>query len=760
MNQLLKHNISSPINPYKVRNELTQKSITASFKEKNNSRCLQTIAKTFASLSLPYSLIETKEFRNMLEEFRGSSIEIPSSYLLVQKQKEIAHEMESRIIEKVTQNDSPISLAIDSWTNCRHSKVINLLLFHEGVPFFWDTIENIFERTNSSYMFKVLSPTIEYLLKMKVKIISVVMDNASTNIRFFELLKKEIPFLINIPCSAHLLQLCVNKILKLPSVKSIIDTMIHILDTFKSNNNYLLELRNLQASKFQTEDIKALIRPTDTRWSSSVAAARRLYLLRSYIKFILTDIPENTWDHLKELMNFLEPFEIATNILQTDSSTIYYFYKQYRVLLTFVREYNQKYLEFDKVEIHNILVSYWKKYIDTNLIIVSAMLSFDESYNTIFSGIEIIKAKDWFTDFAVQYLEFYYPDTLNVKKVILHQFSSFQGKTNEFSNLSYIVSKYKDEDKEQFDAKRIWYYYLSISKEFCNVVIALLSMPISEAAVERSFSLQSVVHRKLRNRLSKYNIRKEMLIAFNERSFSRNKYDERKSVEEILVANPVDDIDLFEYKANQSDPDPGLEFVSEDYTEASVPPSTSESLEYVSTASTTPLSSENFSSPLTYPSRNTKKKRDFLIFENVTNEFNEMHDFIVSYIESKNITRSTRWNDQQFLNLEYALSTWKFSQPVKDTTEIIKNKIVQELKRKDLAVKRAKTMKMSGDKPNFIDLAEETRICCVCTEIMTEDSWHNCHTCKLPMHGSVVCKKRELIVVDESDNLICNNCNV
>jgi hypothetical protein len=624
MDQLLKHNISSPINPYKARNELTQKSITASFKEKNNSRCLQTIAKTFASLSLPYSLIETKEFRNMLEEFRGSSVELPSSYLLVQKQKEIAHEMESRIIEKVTQNDSPISLAIDSWTNCRHSKVINLLLFHEGVPFFWDTIENIFERTNSSYMFKVLSPTIEYLLKMKVKIISVVMDNASTNIRFFELLKKEIPFLINIPCSAHLLQLCVNKILKLPSVKGIIDTMIHILDTFKSNNNYLLELRNLQASKLQTEDIKALIRPTDTRWSSSVAAVRRLYLLRSYIKFILSDIPESTWDYLQDLINFLEPFETATNILQTDSSTIYCFYKQYRALLSFVRKYDQKYLEFDKVEIHNILVSYWKKYIDTNLIIVSAMLSFDDSYNSVFSGIEIIKAKDWFTDFAVQYLEFYYPDILNVKKVVLHQFSSFQGKTNEFSNLAYIVSKYKDEDKELFDAKRIWYYYLSISKEFCNVVIALLSIPISEAAVERSFSLQSVVHRKLRNRLSKYNIRKEMLIAFNERSFSKDKYGEQKSVEEILVANPVDDIDLFEYKANQSDPDPELEFVSEDYPEASVPTGEPEPLEYVSTASTSSLPFVNFSSPLAYTSGNAKKKRDFVTFENVTNEFNEM----------------------------------------------------------------------------------------------------------------------------------------
>lgn len=789
---LAKHGATNIQNPYTKRKEATQSTIGDSFKSKNNSEAMKIIAKCFAILSLPYHMIEKEAFIDMVEAYRNSTLKLPSARTLRDSQYTIAAEMKKNIISRINGNEVPVTVALDGWTNCRHSKVINILLFHDHVPFYWDTVENAFERNDGNIMYKYVYPILKNLMDKNVKIIAITMDNASPNKKLYKLLREEMPMLLNIPCAAHVLQLCVRRILKLPEILPIIKWMMDLLNTFRSDQASLLQLRRLQAAG--DNEVKSLVRPVDTRWSSSVAAARRIYVLRNYINLIIPDIPEDNWKTLNMLVNFLEPFEKATTVIQTDNVTVYNLYKEYASLIRIVERYSITATIFNAAEIRNILIRYWKKYFNTNLVIITAILTFDESHTDFFDGTQIANAKTWFAEYAVKYLNQYYLTVDNPSRLIYQQFSSFQGCTNEFSNLKYIINKYKNEnqDKDNFDAKCVWYFYLSIAKELCCVVLAILSLPISEAAVERSFSQQQIVHRKLRNRLTPANIQKEMLIYYNSKSFQQEKPRSHVSIEDLDKMPEDEDLDLFEFKGmnfegEQKLPEENAMDEEDTTSEDEVDDIFKADYENINvkeqsircTAPIIILSSDSASSSSqntiipskkiddnllnkatsTNSSNSTStQKRKFVSVENVTAEYNEMQEFIKNYIISDNITSKTRWNEQQYANLQISLSKWQFQHKVKDALETIKTNIVKEIKKQTRLAKKQKNIKSSNTPDTeAIDLCNERR-CCVCDALLDEDNWHTCTVCGAPMHGKIICNKGGMIKLDGNDNLICDKC--
>ena len=54
-----------------------------------------------------------------------------------------------------------------------------------------------------------------------------------------------------------------------------------------------------------------------------------------------------------------------------------------------------------------------------------------------------------------------------------------------------------------------------LAPELGNVAICLLSLGISEASCERSFSIQQLTHSKVRNRLNEDIVQAEMRIRYN-----------------------------------------------------------------------------------------------------------------------------------------------------------------------------------------------------------------------------------------------------
>jgi hAT family C-terminal dimerisation region len=74
---------------------------------------------------------------------------------------------------------------------------------------------------------------------------------------------------------------------------------------------------------------------------------------------------------------------------------------------------------------------------------------------------------------------------------------------------------------------------LASSAELTQLAIALLSITASEAAVERTFSRQGLVHSKLRNRLSDRSVQSQMFFSFNTRALEHPDRDMSASWEEL-----------------------------------------------------------------------------------------------------------------------------------------------------------------------------------------------------------------------------------
>ena len=218
-------------------------------------------------------------------------------------------------------------MAIDGWTDVNSSKVTNVVILCGGVAYYWCSIVNSLSHNTAVWLKDSLIRVLTGIREEGLMFTAIVADNERVNRTVWEHLLVPFPFLIRSPCAAHLIQLCVNKALELPSIEPLFTSMECLLRQFRLKESRL-KLKNLQvANPIRTTTVNGipvlygLLRPQDTRWSSWLYAAQRLLMLRAYIDIVsLQDA--SFWSGLSELVAFLKPFQVATDVMQEDGSTL------------------------------------------------------------------------------------------------------------------------------------------------------------------------------------------------------------------------------------------------------------------------------------------------------------------------------------------------------------------------------------------------------------------------------------------------------
>jgi hypothetical protein len=195
-------------------------------------------------------------------------------------------------------------------------------------------------------------------------------------------------------------------------------------------------------------------------------------------------------------------------------------------------------------------------HVSKTAIICCARFSFHESYDAFLPD-EQADAQKWFFEWGKTYLIAHKLTSLaddEIAPVLMQQFGDFNLRRGCFSTIDTehnVLKKHHEKKMEQleerkrrrYDARQTW--SISIANELSILVIALLSITASEAAVERSFSRQGLIHSKLRNRLSDDNVEMSMFFAFNTRalehkerpngaSWKELKADDMKEATELL----------------------------------------------------------------------------------------------------------------------------------------------------------------------------------------------------------------------------------
>ena len=422
-------------------------------------------------------------------------------------------EIKENMIKNLISSKIPVTLALDGWTNVRSNKVTNLLLIANGISYYYASIENYNKQNNKEWLVSKISEKIDNMLDKGINLIALATDNEivmkSTSIE----LKNKYPILITIPCSAHLIQLCLKNICNINVIKSIISNIITITNNFKYKENKI-KLYNLQFKNDVNVPLK-IIYPTEVRWSSIIYTIERILKLKDYIKNIIKlNIKE--WDDIELLYNLILPIDKYTNIVQKDNATLYTVWSSFNNLIKFYKSSDiLEKLKVEKKDVVEIIDNYWNKYIDKTLICVLKLFCFDQT--TKISKNEI----NFITDWGVLYLKNNdYDFNENVtKKNLISQINKFIIRQGDFIKIEEYITEIKDDEDNStnisYISKLVWGRYIIEYCELSKVAIALLSICPSEACVERSFSILSDVHTLDRNRLSNDIIDAELSIKMN-----------------------------------------------------------------------------------------------------------------------------------------------------------------------------------------------------------------------------------------------------
>lgn len=647
----------------------------------DNSALFPALARLCAHRSLAHVTVEYEDFIEAALAIRNSTCRLPDRRQLRAAILAEAQSLRGRVIRQIRIfcRSSPISVAIDGWTNVNTSKVTNVVLICGGEAYYWCSIVN---GSNHNTAVWLRDPLVEILNGIKAQGLvfnALVADNERVNTTLWELLLAPFPFLIHSGCAAHVIQLCVLKALELPAIDPILTTMEGIIRQFRYKVHRLKLKHHQETQSGVVGSSLCLIRPCDTRWSSQLYAAERLFKLKTFIDLVL---PQTSlfWCELEQVIEFLTPFQVATDVMQKDTSCLYDIYRQFKTLLRHVKSVHTTSIFFDaKYDIGNIIMDMWEKHINMNAVICCAILSFDTKLDR---GLEerTGEAEEWFWDFAAKYsIAWNLSDSSNydeLRRLAKSEWGEFGARsaTSMFRRLDRDIADEEELAKAQersFNPRLVWYLHLRHSPVLAHAALALLSVAGSEASVERTFSAQGDVHTDRRNRMADEIVEAEMFIKFNDSTVKRmeewegemkSTTSKRRRKRQQTAARP-----------------PGRE-MDEDYEEEEGIPSIAgffkrpERKESVSEWKDERAEEQEVKEGKQQPIP-SRPVAPVIVSVTPPPATDEVQRFIEDYVSKHSIHSKFRWREYHISQLESSAAEWK-PQPMRDTVDVLKRKIM------------------------------------------------------------------------------------
>jgi len=408
-------------------------------------------------------------------------------------------------------------MTIDGWTNVRSNKVTNILLISCGDVYYYSSIENYNSQNTVDWLVSKLQQKLENLYLKNVNVIGITTDNENLMVAVRKNLQKIFPILIDLPCSAHIIQLCLKEICTIELISELIKNINDIVYMVKTIKLYSTKLYDLQLK----DNIKiplTVIRPADTRWSSLILCIERLITLKKYIKNIEPKYDDIFWNKMISLYTFIEPFKEYTNEIQKDDATLYTVWLIFKKLeIHFKSDNIPNEYKLISNEIIDLFEYKWNKHININIINISRLFSFDYSAEINVNSINFIET--WGSQYVTIFNLVPNLNINNAKNILSLQLAEFLSKQNQFSYIDNYVATFKqtciNNPSTLYSPKYIWGKYIFSHTILAKVAIAILSLCPSEACVERSFSMQTDVHSLDRNRLSNNSVEAEMHVKWN-----------------------------------------------------------------------------------------------------------------------------------------------------------------------------------------------------------------------------------------------------
>ena len=481
---------------------------------------------------LAFRLADSPHLHKWLELYRQSGGEVMGrKQLSLSLQRRVDGVME-QVLAKLRLCHG-VTIGVDGWTNVRHDKVINICPVGRGVAYYWNSVV-LKEYADADSQCGPISTHITKIVSEKVRVVGLVIDNEAVNGALYRRLRVEFPQLIHIPCAAHTIQLCVRKVMGLPLVDDIVNALLELLAAFKSSKDLRVRLKAQQGLLRLGRPPLQLISVCDTRWNATLFAAERVLELENCIRPFISDImavvknddysycDSTFWYPLKSLVNFLQPFKTATDIVQSDAATLAEVHEQFAALM--VAADSLAVFASIRSDVIHCIRREWNSHVNISVVVMCALFSFRPAYDN-FTNKQVTAADTWFEKWGTEFLHAHglseTDDKDCISVLLQNQLSAFNQREGAFSDLDAIRARRArvlGKEQKHDDPRTMWGLKVRAAPELAACALALLDLTASEAAVERSFSQQNLIHSKQRNRLADDTVHLSMAFSFNSRA--------------------------------------------------------------------------------------------------------------------------------------------------------------------------------------------------------------------------------------------------
>jgi hypothetical protein len=508
------------------------------------SSIAQQAAIAFAVNHLSFLVADSSAFRAMLDLMRGQAL-FPSRRAIQSSTLAVATDLRRALLQRLRDTKAPVGIAFDGWTNVRGAKVTNIVLISAGAAYYWHSIVNSQEKNTAKWLQGKLRPVLNELHAEGVEFAGFIGDNEAVNGALFKRLLVDFP-LVRVPCAAHTIQLVVKDVLAYPRWAAVKQNAEGIIRGFAASKEDRQKLESHQKVD-GVEKPKVIIKSVETRWNSFLAACIRMLQLKKWVQSCFEQT-EEFWKELQLLIAFLKPFQVATDVVQRDASTLFDVFQQWNMLNAHLLGAEDSSMKNHALD---ALRDRWHANVNMEATNATAIFSF---VNLQAASDEIESAKRFVARFGSRYLRFFgksQKPATELEAELLIQFGRFSMRAAPFASIDADLRAAKLNPRG-WNPLDVW--GIHFEKELAKVAVVLLSIPSSEAAVERTFSAQDDIHRKKRNRLKDETVQASMFIAFNHRRLSQT-LDAAPAVREVELSLDFMDTDTEEEESDDDESD-------------------------------------------------------------------------------------------------------------------------------------------------------------------------------------------------------------
>jgi hypothetical protein len=142
------------------------------------------------------------------------------------------------------------------------------------------------------------------IIKIGFKLSGIVLDSENLCKSIVNNLQKRYQFIVHLPCSTHILQIAIKKMIDLEPISSIKDPVDDFISHLKNTKKPRIELKKFQKMNKHTASPLRVISPNETRWSSKHDAYQRILKLYEYLSQDLLKKFLHISKYLMQLLNW------------------------------------------------------------------------------------------------------------------------------------------------------------------------------------------------------------------------------------------------------------------------------------------------------------------------------------------------------------------------------------------------------------------------------------------------------------------------